>query len=322
MSLLTIPNVFVNGATINAAPFNVNFAAITTWSTNIDNTNIGAAGIFASQVVPTTAGQATFGGTPLYTFPAGVAAGGPLTATTVTGSSGTYSGTLIAGSATAPVPTSGSVVSSIAATVGAFYLGGSTEYGILDYGASVGHTWTFSSVGGSSTTNLAGINNLTMGGALAVTGTAATGALTVTGLTTVTGKIFATSSIAAGSATVPATTAGDLWASRSTTTGQLNLGGSSTVGTIDYGVSSVSQITITGNTTITGSLLTKQTFSPGIGGVVGSSVIYGGTGAPVQNAPNGSLYLRYDGPTASTVLYMNTSGASTSGTTWSAVTIP
>jgi len=62
MSLLTIPNVFVNGATINAAPFNVNFAAITTWSTNIDNTNIGTAGLFPSQLIPTTAAQATVGG--------------------------------------------------------------------------------------------------------------------------------------------------------------------------------------------------------------------------------------------------------------------
>jgi hypothetical protein len=68
MSTLSIPNTFVTGTTINAAPFNANFTAIQTWSANIDNTNIGAAGLFASQILPTTSGQATFGGTQAYAF--------------------------------------------------------------------------------------------------------------------------------------------------------------------------------------------------------------------------------------------------------------
>lgn len=62
MSTLVIPNTFVTGTTIESAPFNSNFAAIQTWSSNIDNTNLGALGIYASQIIPTSAAQALVGG--------------------------------------------------------------------------------------------------------------------------------------------------------------------------------------------------------------------------------------------------------------------
>lgn len=85
MSSLVISNVFVNGTTINAAPFNTNFSAITTWSTAIDNTNIGAAGLYASQLLPTSAAQATFGGALGYTFLAPSVSTVPLTVSGVSG---------------------------------------------------------------------------------------------------------------------------------------------------------------------------------------------------------------------------------------------
>jgi hypothetical protein len=45
-----------------------------------------------------------------------------------------------------------------------------------------------------------------------------------------------------------------------------------------------------------------------------------GTGAPTYRAPNGSLYCRFDGTHGgTTALYINTSGASTIGTTWTAI---
>jgi hypothetical protein len=45
-----------------------------------------------------------------------------------------------------------------------------------------------------------------------------------------------------------------------------------------------------------------------------------GVGAPTYRAPNGSLYSRFDGTHgATTVLYINTSGANTIGTTWTAI---
>ncbi len=113
-TLCTIPNVFSNGTTINAAPFNANFSALQTCGNNIDNSNIGAAGILASQIIPTTVGQATFGGSQVYTFPAGVAAGGPVSGTTgsfsgavagtaISGTTGTFLNAVIAGG-TAYVP--------------------------------------------------------------------------------------------------------------------------------------------------------------------------------------------------------------------------
>jgi len=74
LSSLVIPNVFANGTVINSSPFNQNFGNIVTWSTAIDNTNIGVAGIYASQIVPSSIAQATFGGTSNYTFPAGIIA--------------------------------------------------------------------------------------------------------------------------------------------------------------------------------------------------------------------------------------------------------
>jgi len=90
VSTLTIPNTFVNGTTINAAPFNSNFGAITTWSTAIDNTNIGPAGLFPNQLLPTTGAQATFGATAVgvgYKFLANDATATPLTVSGVSGQS-------------------------------------------------------------------------------------------------------------------------------------------------------------------------------------------------------------------------------------------
>jgi len=61
--------------------------------------------------------------------------------------------------------------------------------------------------------------------------------------------------------------------------------------------------------------------TPGTGSAPSVASVYWGVGAPTFSAPNGSLYLRYDGG-AGTTLYVNTSGASTSGTTWTGVTLP
>jgi len=58
-------------------------------------------------------------------------------------------------------------------------------------------------------------------------------------------------------------------------------------------------------------------FCPGNNTVAGTACAYGGSGAPTFSAPNGSTYMRYDGG-AGTRFYVNTSGASTSGTTWTA----
>ncbi|MGB8520843.1 MAG: SGNH/GDSL hydrolase family protein [Candidatus Tumulicola sp.] len=79
-----VPYVFSPGQTIYSAQVNADFNAIYgAFNTGVDNTNIGPAGIYASQIIPTTAAQATFGGSVPYTFttPLSGASGGigPLT---------------------------------------------------------------------------------------------------------------------------------------------------------------------------------------------------------------------------------------------------
>jgi hypothetical protein len=63
-------NVFAPATTANPALVNQNFANLVACAQNIDNSNIGSAGIYASQIIPTSPSQAIFGGTQSYTFPA------------------------------------------------------------------------------------------------------------------------------------------------------------------------------------------------------------------------------------------------------------
>lgn len=330
MSLLTIPNTFITGTTINAAPFNANFSAIAVAVNSIDNTQIGAAGIFASQIIPTTAGQATFGSAQLFTFPAGVAAGGPLTATTatlsglLTGTTATFSGII------ASTVASGVVLENIGnATTGQLYLGPIANTGNTSYFGIE------SSAGGTILSGSSAYATV-LGNASAVslqfaTNNAVRQTITSAGLTQFTGAVQA------GSATAGAATAGDLWASRSTTTGQLNLGGSATAGTLDFGVTNAGLFTIGAGLIILngGGINAAGTGGSGsfsgfvqVGtpaGVAAVCGLYSGYGSPngVISAKNGSLYMRYDGTAAgSTLWYYNSTGASSTGTAWTALTLP
>jgi hypothetical protein len=56
------------GDTITAAKLNTINTVVAACANNIDNTNIGVLGIFASQIIPTTVGQAVFGGSEPYQF--------------------------------------------------------------------------------------------------------------------------------------------------------------------------------------------------------------------------------------------------------------
>jgi hypothetical protein len=67
---VVIPNIFSNGQVIDETMMNSNFSALSAWANgNVDNTNIGSGGIFASQIIPGSTAQATFGGATSYTFP-------------------------------------------------------------------------------------------------------------------------------------------------------------------------------------------------------------------------------------------------------------
>ena len=162
---------FVNGTTINAAPFNSNFGAITTWSTVIDNTNIGPAGLFPNQLLPTTGAQATFGATAVgvgYKFLANDATAVPLTVSGVGGQSAhilnvtTTSGganafyvdnngittaaflVCSAGALSTPVAfQTGDLTVQRSASTGLINVGGSTNAGSADYNINNANAWSF-----------------------------------------------------------------------------------------------------------------------------------------------------------------------------------
>jgi hypothetical protein len=74
-----------------------------------------------------------------------------------------------------------------------------------------------------------------------------------------------------------------------------------------------------GGTTGVAGVSTSGQIIPGNGaGAMGNAALYSGTGAPTLSAPSGSIYLRYDGSTGAR-FYANTSTASSSGTTWTAL---
>jgi hypothetical protein len=74
-------NQFTTGTTILPSPVNQNFSYLVSAVTSVDNSQIGVAGLYPSQLIPTTIAQATFGGTGggvNYTFPGSLTLGGGL----------------------------------------------------------------------------------------------------------------------------------------------------------------------------------------------------------------------------------------------------
>lgn len=75
----TVPNSFTNGTAADANQVNANFSSLQACGNNIDHNNIGSAGIYATQIIPTTVGQAIFGGGVVYQFSNGLIVNGGLT---------------------------------------------------------------------------------------------------------------------------------------------------------------------------------------------------------------------------------------------------
>lgn len=73
MSLVALPYSFSPGETALSSQVNANFTELEDIiNGNIDNTNIGAAGLFASNIIPLTTAEATFGGSTAYVFQHGI----------------------------------------------------------------------------------------------------------------------------------------------------------------------------------------------------------------------------------------------------------
>ena len=77
-TICTIPTTLVNGNIVDAAQLNGNFTSLQSCGNAVDSTNMGGNGIYASQIKPASALQASFGGTAVYTFPAGLNVNGAL----------------------------------------------------------------------------------------------------------------------------------------------------------------------------------------------------------------------------------------------------
>lgn len=83
MPVLSIPFVFTNGTVADGNQVDADFNTVQNVVNGLDFANIGAAGLYASQIIPTTAAQADFGGSIGYSFSPGVAGQVPLTLTGV-----------------------------------------------------------------------------------------------------------------------------------------------------------------------------------------------------------------------------------------------
>jgi hypothetical protein len=186
--------VFVTGTTIQAAPFNQNFTAVATAVNSVDNTQVGAAGFFASQIIPTTGGQATFGGSLGFTFPAGI---------TLSGTGFFRMGT--AGTAANPALQYGNT------------LAGSSLTNVGALGQTVGGV-----VGTAFEVDAVGINSL-----LTLDGT---GSLGLLGHVRATSYVL---SSAAGDVPTNIV-AGEIGTATSSATGRIRLGGGSNCGAMDF----------------------------------------------------------------------------------------
>lgn len=189
---------------INAAPFNANFNATAVAVNSVDNTNIGAAGLFASNLIPTTAGNATFGGITAgvgYKFLASATTSVPLTVSAIAGQSvDIFDITLTSG---------GTNAFKIASA-------GAATFGFALTAASLASTGAITA--GNALTVTTGNLQVSAGSTLAIAGTAAATAL---------GALSSPGSSNNGDGIFQRTASG----------GAANLGGATSWGLFDYGLS-------------------------------------------------------------------------------------
>lgn len=123
--------VFTNGTSaLDANTTNANNNQLLSCARNVDNSQIGSSGIYASQIIPGNSSQATFGGSQAYSFPSSISVNGATITNTVTASSsiqGSYFNSDYNGSI----------------NKGIFYAGGN-NVASLDYNITNANQWTLS----------------------------------------------------------------------------------------------------------------------------------------------------------------------------------
>ena len=250
---LTYPTVIDGVTVVDAVIHNANFPEIQTAVNSIDHTNMGPAGIYASNLLPTTAAQATFGAT------------------------ATGVGYKFLGNDSTAVPLTISGVTSQTADLQDWYL--------------------------------------TSGGTLAVQITAA-GLLTIPGAATP--LVVGTSNVYTPQAIkIFNGSAANRWVDFFTGVVTVNGIAATGFGCDRDSTTNILALNRQGDLAMLGGLFPGSTPANTSNGCVLS-----GTGSPSGSvtAMNGSLFVRIDGTHGgTTVLYVNSSGASTAGTTWTAI---
>lgn len=159
---------YVTGETLTAATLNSNPVTFSGCFSNIDNTNIGAAGLYASQLNPGNSTQATFGGGQSYTFPVNISVmGSTATAGLSDSANAVITGTLGVTGATTLTSlsgTSGTFSSTLGvtgtSTLGPVNAGATSVTSLASSGAVSGTTGSFSStLGVTGATTLTGALN-------------------------------------------------------------------------------------------------------------------------------------------------------------------
>ena len=179
----------------------------------------------------------------------------------------------------------------------------------------------------TTTANVAG-GNVKSTGIVSATGNVTGGNISSLGLITITGNVIAGNVNTAGG--VSAT--GNVNSGNVLTSGIVSAGGNITGGNINTSGLVSATANVAGGNVLSGAVISavgaatilSATAIP-VGGTAGAGYkfsstanlgIFFGSGAPTLNAAKGSLYLRTDGTTTTTRMYVNTDGAAT----WTAVT--
>lgn len=159
--------VFTNGSSaLDATSTNANNNQLLACARNVDHSQVGSAGIYANQIIPTNGTQATFGSSQAYTFPAGVTAGSVTTAGAVSAATVSASGTITGSTITGTTLSSSGGVSAAnmsattTVTAGTNFLAGTSgtpnQSGLL-WGSSAGGFTT----GGIGASNSLAVNGVT-----------------------------------------------------------------------------------------------------------------------------------------------------------------
>jgi len=182
------------------------------------------------------------------TTPAISIASNPALSGTVTGTSFRATAAIVAGSASAFLPSNNDLSASETTTCGAIYLGGSSDKGKLDYGCTSGSTFTFGT-------------NTTVGGTLAATTLKGTTLTSGNCVQATTGGVLITTSSACGSATSVTSVVGTSPVGVTTSVGVATV----TCTTCLTGLTAGSNISVGSGTTPSVAVASSPTFSGQIG---------------------------------------------------------